>query len=97
MLDCEGGISENKDRVRALMSNVEENNATEVIVVIIKVESLLINKLFYESQSDHTYVYGCLGNLMYNDRYVSRPKISIYSTNPLSKECLDNLSIGTEL
>ena len=76
------------------MLDVEENSVIEVSTVISEAESSLTNKLLYQSQSEHMSTHGCLGEVLHNDVWVSRFKMSIGSTNPLSNDFFDNSSIG---
>ena len=53
MLDYEGNIVEKKDRLRILVSDLEDNELIEVSAVFSEAEVLLVNKLFHKSDSEH--------------------------------------------
>ena len=75
------------------MSYIEDNSAMEISTVISKAESLLTNKFFHESHSEHRSFDGDHRDSLHNDGCTSRFKMSIDSTNPLRKEHLDDSSI----
>ena len=78
-----------------LMPEIEEDKMIEVSTVISKAESSLINRLCHESHSEYGYVHGNLGDLLNDYGCSSRFKKYVGSTNPLSKEYVDVVSIGT--
>ena len=53
----------------------------------------LINKLYNERNIDNRSTHRDIGDLMQNDRRMSHVKMLTWSTNPLSKNWLDNTSI----
>ena len=57
-------------------------------------EALLINMIFYESHSKHMSIHGDIGGLLRNDGCVNQFKMTTCSTNPLSKDNLDDTSIS---
>ena len=67
----------------------------EASVVISEVESSLINRIFHESHSECRSIHRDLGGLLHYDGCLSRFKMSVCSTNPLSKEYLEGASICT--
>ena len=95
MFDCKGNMVEKKDRVRALMLDMQCNNIMKVSIGVSKSESSLINKIFYEIYNEFRSIHGDLGDLLHDNGRVSRFTMFIGSTNPLSKECPDDLLIGT--
>ena len=97
MLDYKGEMIENKDRVRILMSEIEDDKMMEVSAVISEAEASLIDRLYHESHSEYRSIHEDLGDLLHDDGCVSRFKMSVGSTNPMSKEYLDDASIGIAL
>ena len=95
MLDYEGNMVEKKDRLRILVSDLEDNELMEVSAVVSEAEVSLVNKLCHESDSEYRSIHGDLGDLLHRDGCISRYKMSIGSTYPSSKEYLDDASIGT--
>ena len=95
MLDYKGEMIEKKDRIRTLMSEIEDDSTMEASAVISEAESSLINRRCNESHSEHRSIHGEIGDLLHEDGCLSRFKMSVGSTNPLSKEYLDDASIGT--
>ena len=94
MLDYKEKMIEKKDRVRMLMSEIEEDKMMEMSAVISEAESSLIDRLCHESHSEYRSIHGDLGDLLHEDGCLSRFKMSLGSTNPLRKEYLDDSSIG---
>ena len=86
-----------EDRVRMLMSEIEEDKTMEVSAVISEAESSLIDRLCHESHSEYRSIHGDLGYLLHEDGCLSRFKFSVGSTNLLGKEYLDDASIGTAI
>ena len=97
MLDCKGETMEKKDGARMLMSEIEEDKMMEVSAVISEAGPSLINRLCHERDSEHMSIHGDLGDLLHDDASLSQFKISIGSTNPLSKDYLDYACIGTAM
>ena len=79
------------------MSEIEEDKMMEVSAVISEAESSMIDRLFHESHSEYRSIHGDLGDLLHEDGCLSRFKMSVGSTNTLSKEYLDDASIGTAI
>ena len=75
---------EKKDRVRTLVSKIEDDTMMELSAVISKAESSLTHRLFHESHIECKSIHGDLGDLLYDDGCLSRLKISVGSANPLS-------------
>ena len=67
----------------------------EVLAVISEAKTSLINKIYHESFSDYRSIHRDIGYLLHNDVRAIRFKMPIDSTNPFSKEYLDDMSIGT--
>ena len=80
MLDYEGEIIKNKDRVRMLMSEIEDYAMMEASTVISEAESSLINRICHESHSEDRSIHGDLGDLLHDDGYLSRFEMSVGST-----------------
>ena len=47
ILDYKGDVVKKKNRVRVLMSDIEDNNVMKISAVIIKAELSLINEIFH--------------------------------------------------
>ena len=56
-----------------------------------------MNKLCHESNSECRSIHGDLGDLLHRDGCISHFKMLIGSTNPSSKEYLDNTLIGAAI
>jgi hypothetical protein len=94
IMDHKVKMIENKDRISKLMSDIEENTMMDASVVISKDESSLINRLCHESHSEKITIHGDLTDLLYNGGRTRIFKMSIGSTNLLSNDNLDDVSIG---
>ena len=94
MLDCKGEMIERKDRVRMLMSEIKEDKMTEASEEISEAESSPMSRFCHESHSEFRSIHGNLVDLLHEDGHLSRFKMSVCSTNPLGKVCLDNASIS---
>ena len=71
MLDYKGEMIKNKDRVRTIMSEIEDDKMMEVLAVISEAESSLINRLCHESHSEYRSIHGNLGDLLHYDGCLS--------------------------
>ena len=65
--------------------------------MVSEAEESLIEKFCYESHSEYRFIYWDLGNLLHDDGCLIQFKMSVGSTNPLSKEYLDDTSIGAAI
>ena len=76
MLDCRGEMIENKDRIRILMSEIEDNKMMEVSTVICEAEASLIDRLCHESHRECRSIHRDLGELLHDDGCSSQFKMS---------------------
>ena len=83
ILDYQGIMVENKDILMMIMSDIDVNERLEVVEVVSETESSLVEKIFYEADSECRSIDGNFGYSLQDNSCTSRFKMLTCSTNDL--------------